>query len=272
MELKDILSYQGITLKEDATVEDYKTAFDAVFVRLDQAAEHPDVKKANVGEATRKYATELKRTAKEYGIELDKEDTDKPVDELARLVMAKSQEASTTIIEDLKAKAGKPSEALEKLTSDFETLKGKLADESRVKGELAEKLTLKEKEFGTFEKNYKLNDSKKTLMSKLVFSDTANDLVKDGFIARMEKDYKTDLDENGSFFITNAEGARISDPSKHGSYLSPEAVYAAKMEEFNIAKVVDTSKVNAPTPAPTPAPVVNTSGVRIPGQRAVMPR
>jgi len=270
MELKEILSYQGIELKDDATIDDYKAAFDGVFVRLDQAAEHPDVKKANVGEATRKYATELKRTAKEHGIELTKEDTDLPVDELARLVASKIQESSTSIIEELKAKSGKPSEALEKMKSDYEKLESKLKDEARVKGELAEKLTETEKKFGTFEKNYKLNDSKKTLMSNLKFSDTANDLVKDGFIARMEKDYKIDLDETGSVFITDSEGARISDPSKHGSYLSPEAVYAAKMEEFKIAKVVDTSKVNQP-PAPTHTPPpTNPDGVRV--QRAVMPR
>ena len=86
----------------------------------------------------------------------------------------------------------------------------------------------------------------------------------------MEKDYKIDLDETGSVFITDSEGARISDPSKHGSYLSPEAVYAAKMEEFKIAKVVDTSKVNQP-PAPTHTPPpTNQDGVRV--QRAVMPR
>jgi hypothetical protein len=269
MELKDILSYQGIELKDDATIDDYKAAFDGVFVRLDQAAEHPDVKKSNVGEATRKYATELKRTAKEHGIELSKEDTDLPVDELARLVLSKSVESSTSVIEGLKAKAGKPSEALEKMTTDFETLKSKLADEERVKGELATKLTESEKKFGTFEKTYKLDDNKKTLMSKLVFSDTANDLVKDGFISRMEKDYKTDLDENGAFFITNSEGARINDPAKHGSYLSPEAVYASKMEEYKIAKVVDTSKVNPPTQHVTP-PAVNNSGVRNAGQRPRM--
>lgn len=270
MELKDILSYQGIELKDDATIDDYKAAFDGVFVRLDQAANHPDVKKANMGEFTRKSATEWKRTAKEHGIDLEKEETDLPVDELSRLVASKIQEKNTTIIEALEAKSGKPSEALEKLTTDFETLKGKLADESRVKGELADKLTAKEKEFGTFEKNYKLTDNKNTLMSKLVFSDTANDLVKDGFVARMEKEYKTDLDENGAFFITDVEGKRISDPSKHGDYLSPEAVYASKMEEYKIAKVVDTSKVNPPAPAV--APVVNGSGVRIPGERPVMPR
>jgi hypothetical protein len=270
MELKDILSYQGIELKEDATIDDYKAAFDGVFVRLDQAAEHPDVKKANVGEATRKYATELKRTAKEHGIELTKEETEMPVDELARLVTSKVQESNSSIIEELKSKAGKPSEALEKITSDYEKLQAKFKDEERVKAELAEKLTNKEKEFTTFEKNYKLNDNKKSLLGKLPFSETANELVKDGFISRMEKEYKTDLDEQGNFYITNSEGERISDPSKHGSYLSPEAVYKMKMEEFKIAKVTDGSKVNPTTPPQSTPPPTNTDGVRT--SRPVMPR
>tara|TARA_R110000868_G_scaffold179544_3_gene419626 strand:- start:6410 stop:7219 length:810 start_codon:yes stop_codon:yes gene_type:complete len=261
MDLKEILSYQGIELKEDATLDEYKKAFDGVFVRLDQAAEHPDVKKANVGEATRKYATELKRTAKEHGIDLTKEDTDLPVDELARLVASKIQEGNTSIIEDLKSKAGKPSEALEKLTGDYEKLKLKYEDEARVKGELAEKLTESEKKFGTFQKDFKLNDNKKSLLSKLPFSDTANELVKDGFISRMEKEYKIDLDETGSVYITDIEGKRISDPSKHGSYLSAEDVYSMKMKEYKIAKEVDTTKVNQP-PTPTAAPIVNREGVR----------
>lgn len=272
MELKDILKYQGIELGEDATVEDYKKAFDETFVRLDQAADHPDVKKANVGEATRKYATELKRTAKEHGVELSKEDTDLPVDELARLVAAKIQESNTTIIEELKAKSGKPSEALEKLTSDYEKLKLKLADEERVKTEIAEKLTLKEKEFTTFEKNYKLNDAKKNLMKEAesFLSVTADPLRKKGFFSTINEKYKMDLDENGEFLITNEKGERIADPSKHGAWLPPIEVLKQDAKELGVLKEVDTSKVNQP-PTPTPQPM-NLDGVRVPTQRQVMPR
>lgn len=272
MELKDILSYQGIELKEDATIDDYKAAFDGVFVRLDQAAEHPDVKKANVGEATRKYATELKRTAKEHGIELSKEETEMPVDELARLVTSKVQESNSSIIEELKSKAGKPSEALEKITSDYEKLQAKLADEERVKAELAEKLTNKEKEFTTFEKNYKLNDNKKSLMSEAesFLSSNADPLRKKGYFSTVNEKYKMDLDENGEFLITNEKGERIPDPSKHGAWLAPIEVLKNEAKELGIYKEIDSSKLNPTTPPQSTPPPTNTDGVR--NTRPVMPR
>ena len=44
MELNDLLKYQGIELAEDATIEDYKAAFDAKYLTKDNALQDDSIR------------------------------------------------------------------------------------------------------------------------------------------------------------------------------------------------------------------------------------
>jgi hypothetical protein len=246
IELADVLKYQGITLGEKATIEDYKKIFDNDFVKIDQAADHPDVKKANAGEFTRKFATELKRTAKENNIDLSEDDTKKDVAELSRLVTAKLNEQWSSKYDELTAQQKKPNEAMTELQSRFDKLNLSLEDERKMKDDLAAKLTGKEKEFDEYKVSLEKSTAVGALHKSLKFSEVAKPLEIEGYHAHMNKNYKLEFDDKKTLQIYDTEGHRIADPSKHGAYLEPKAVYDMKAEEFNLTQKVDPNKVPNP--------------------------
>ena len=267
IELKDILSYQGIELGEEATVEDYKKSFDMVFVKKDNAANDDEIKAAIMGESTRKYATEIKRTFKESGLELTEEEAKLPVNDLLRLIPTKKDEVYTSKIEELEKKAGKPSEALEALQTKYNQLETKFGDVDKLRGDLANQLTEKDKEFDTFQKTFKLNEATKDIWGKVTsnFSETASDLEKRGFMAEMNDKYTIELDGDNPVILK--DGHRIADPNKHGEFLAPVDVIKSEAETAKIWKVTDTSRTKRVS---TPPPAVNSVGVNLGTQKRVI--
>ena len=263
IELKEILSYQGIELSEEATVEDYKKSFDMVFVKKDNAADDKDVKAAIMGEATRTYATEIKRTAKEAGIALSEEEAKLPVAELLRLIPAKKDESYTAKITELESKVGKPSEALEALQGKYTQLESKYSDIEAMKSDLANKLTEKDKEFDTFQKTFKLNEANKDIWGKVNsgLSKQSSELERVGFVAKMNENYKIELDGDSPVILK--DGHRIPDPNKHGEFLAPVDVLKSEAEAMNLWTVTDPNKVK---PTSTPKPTMNTGGIVTPSE------
>ena len=242
IEIKDILGYQGIELGESADLDTYKKSFDQVYIKRDNALNDDEIKSAIVGETTRKYATELKRAAKESGIDLSEDENKLPVHELARLIPAKKDEFYTAKITELESKMGKPSEALQALQTEYDKLKGKYSDVERMKDDLAGKLTQKDEELGKFQKDFKLNEVRKDVWSRVSsgLSDTASELEKKGFMASINERYTIDLDEDKPVIML--DGKRIPDPNKHGEFLAPVDVLLMEAEKAKIKKVTDTGK------------------------------
>lgn len=267
IELKDILSYQGIELGEEATVEDYKKSFDMVFVKKDNAANDDEIKAAIMGESTRKYATEIKRTFKESGLELTEEEAKLPVNDLLRLIPTKKDEVYTSKIEELEKKAGKPSEALEALQTKYNQLETKFGDVDKLRGDLANQLTEKDKEFDTFQKTFKLNEATKDIWGKVNngLSKQSSELERVGFVAKMNETYKIELDGDSPVILK--DGHRIPDPSKHGEFLAPVDVLKSEAETMNLWKVTDPNKVK---PVSTPPPPISSGGVVTGTQRRVI--
>jgi chromosome segregation ATPase len=262
IELKDVLGYTGIELGEDATPDTFKKSFDEVFIRKDQAIELDDIKTPIVGETTRKFATELKRAAKESGLELSEDETKLPVSDLARAILAKKDEVYTSKIQELETSSKKPSEAFEALQTKYAQLETKFNDIDTMKNDLASKLTEKDKEFEQFQHNFKLGEATKDIWGKVNsnLSETASELERRGFVSAMNDNYKIQLDGDVPV-ITTKEGSRIPNPNKHGEFLSPTDVLLQEAEKLKIRKVTDTSKVK-PHQQPQPTPPNNPEGVR----------
>lgn len=267
VKLEDVLKYTGIELGEDATQETFKAAFDGVFVKKENAVNDEEIQKAVIGKSTREYATEIKRTIKESGLELTEDEAKLPVSDLLRLIPAKKDEVYTSKIQELEKKAGKPSEALEALQSKYNQLESKLTDVDNLKNDLASKLTEKDKEFETFQKTFKLNEATKDIWGKVNsgISKQAKELEKVGFVAKMNETYKIDLD--GDTPVILKDGHRIPDPTKHGEFLNPVDVIKKEAEELGLWAVTDPNKVK---PVSTPQPVVNNSGVNTGSGRRVI--
>lgn len=259
VEAKEVLDYLGIDLSEDATLDTFKSTFNTAFIKKDLAVNDEDVQKAIIGEQTRKFATELKRTAKESGIELGEEETKLPVGDLARLLVSKKDEQYTSKIADIEKKSAKPSEQVKEWEEKYNTLNNKFADVDKMREDLAKKYEAKEQEFVTFQKDFKLNETRKDIWGKAnsFISDKASDLERTGFQSYINQNYTIELD--GDKPVILKEGHRIPDPNKAGEFLDP--LTAIKMEAANnkILKVTDPKKV---TPQSTPTPSFTPDGVR----------
>ena len=267
VKLEDVLKYTGIELGEEATPETFKAAFDGVFVKKENAANDEEIQKAVIGKSTREYATEIKRTIKESGLELTEEEAKLPVNELLRLIPAKKDEVYTSKIEELEKKAGKPSEALEALQNKYNQLESKFTDVDSLRNDLATKLTEKDKEFETFQTTFKLKEAQKDIWGKINsgISKQAKELEKVGFVAKMNETYKIDLDGDSPVILK--DGHRIPDPNKHGEFLTPVDVIKKEAEDLGLWAVTDPNKVK---PVSTPPQPINSGGIVTGTQRRVI--
>ena len=261
IEPEKVFKYLGIELNEEATEETFKETFDKTFVRRDRAIEDESITAAITGKNTQYFAKELKRAAKESGIELSEEETKLPVADLARLLTAKKDEAYTGKIAELEKKAGKPSEALKEWEDKYNQLNNKFADVDKMRVELAEKYAAKEAEFTQFTQGFKKEQTVKEIWSKAneFLSDTATPLERKGFISYVNENYNIDLDGDNPVILK--DGHRIPDPNKAGEFLDPLPVIRMEAEKNKILKVSDPKKAE-PVVATPPQTVSNPNGVR----------
>lgn len=262
MELNDLLKYQGIELGEDATIEDYKKAFDSRFVTRENAIADPEIENHFAGKITQRYATELRNAAKENGIELEDEEKKKSPADLARLLIAKKQENLESKIEEL-TKNKKPAEEFTALQDKYGQLQKRYEEELGAKTELQKLVEEKEKQFVTFEKNFKLTEAKKNIFGNLNFSENANDLLKKGFYATIDEKYSIGLGDDDTPIITDKEGNRIKDPNKHGSFLTPSDVLANELNAAGLSKQVSQEKFPKPNERKEFKPALDNNGVKI---------
>lgn len=242
MELNDILKYQGIELGEDATIEDYKAAFDAQYLKKENAIKDEEIRNHFMGEATANHARELLRTAKQNEIELTPDEKKLPIGDLSRLIVAKKSELFDAKLSEIEKTKSKPSEELNSIKEKYETLSTRYNEELNAKKELQQLVEEKENQFTTFKKEFKLNQAKDSIFGSLKYSDNANDLLKKGFMATVNEKYKIQLDDEENPIITDVEGNRIKDPNKHGSFLDPVSVLSNELNQAGLGKVVEAEK------------------------------
>lgn len=262
MELNDLLKYQGIELGEGATIEDYKKAFDERFVTRENAIADPDIENHFAGKITQRYAMEIKNTAKENGIEFNDDEKKKSPVDMLRLLVAKKQENLESKIEEL-TKNKKPNEEFTTLQEKYGQLQKRYEEELGAKTELQKLVEEKEKQFVTFEKNFKLNEAKKNIFGSLTFSDNANDLLKKGFYATVAEKYEIGLGDDDTPIITDKQGNRIKDPNKHGSFLSPTDVLANELNAAGLSKQLSQDKFPKPNERREHKPALDNNGVKI---------
>lgn len=264
LEAKDILSYLGLTLKDGASVDDFKGIFDKTFLKVDAAKDNPDVRSAIEGELVKKLATEAKRVAKTFNLEYNEDESKQPIFKLMEIGLQRQSENLNAEIENLKKKAGEPTEAIKDLEAKLQKAQERADSEARLKSDLAAQVAAKEKEVTDFKRNFKLNNVREGLFKSLPYSDTATDLMRKGFHAHVAEKYIIDLDDTDTPYIADAATKqRIKDPAKHDAYLSPEQVLAKEFTDANLAKVVDPHKQQrSAAPAQPAAPAFSSGGVR----------
>jgi len=264
MEIKDISEFTGIDAE---TFDEFKEKFNSSFIRKDRAAEDQDVAKAVMGKQTREYATEIKRVAKESGIELTEEESKLPVNELLRLIPTKKDETYTSQIQKLKEGAKKPSEQVQEWEQKYQQLNNKYEDTVNLLNNTKSTLQEKEQEFVTFQKNFKKNEAVKDIWSKAnqFISEQKDEMSKIGFNSYINQKYTIDLEDDKPVIFK--DGHRIPDPNKAGEFLDPITAIRMEAEAKGMLKVTEPSKV---TPQRQEQPKnFNSEGTRTTGKRVI---
>lgn len=249
IEAKEILEYMGVTdLGEDATIDTFKEKFNGQFIRKDRAMDDDDIRSHYIGEQQRKFAQEVKRTAKESGIELSDDETKLGVSDLVRLLPTKKDEFYTQQMEELKKKANKPSEQVAEWEEKYKSLQTKVSDYENMNNDLKSKLEESEGKFTTFQKEFKKTEAVKGIWSKAneFISENATPLERQGFVSHINSNYTIDLEDDKPIILK--DGHRIPDPSKAGEFLDPISAIRMEAERNKILKVVDSKKFTPPQP------------------------
>jgi len=243
MEIKDLTEYLGIDLGDEASIDKFKESHSKMFIRKDRAAEDEDVLKSVMGKQTREYATEIKRVAKESGIELTEEEAKLPVNDLLRLIPTKKDETYTSQIQKLKEGAKKPSEAVQEWEQKYNQLSTKYEDTVNLLNNTKSTLQEKENEFVTFKQDFKKNEAVKDVWSKAssFISEQKDEMSKIGFQSYINQNYTIDLEDDKPVILK--DGHRIPDPNKAGEFLDPVTAIRMEAEAKGMLKVTDPSKV-----------------------------
>lgn len=228
-----ILKYTGIEIPEGKTIEDFsiddfKKAFDSRYITKENAVRDEEIKSKITGEVLGATQTKLKRTFKEYGIEVEGDN----IIDLSADFAKKQNETYQKQLEELKGKGGKEIE--EKYKEKLQAKEGEISNLQKMLEVKDSELNNKLNEFKSTQKKSQLEAYRSELFGKLKFSENVNEYTKKGFYSDFSEKYKLDIDEDGNRLITNSKGERIANPDKHGEFMTPEQVISVEFEKANL--------------------------------------
>jgi hypothetical protein len=227
MEVKEVINFLGLDAEKIKSIDDLKKEFPSQFVRTTELKERTDlinpIVDSYVGKRLGSLDVDLKRTAKENGIELSEDEQKQKVEDLSKTILSKAVGAYKGQIAELKDKLDKGSNEVVK---DWESKYNKLTQK------LSEKETLLESTKGAYEKlqadsanqikNFQISHSKKDVLSKVEskFKKNLSPLEREGFNTIIEKNYQLDLDEKEGLIVRTKDGKRIANEKVAGTYKS----------------------------------------------------
>lgn len=223
LETKQIAEYLG--LKEDDLKDDasFKQAFEKDFIKQSNITEENESVKKILGKTFGTLENEIKKVAKSFELEIDfsaDDLKDKKVTDKLKFVISEYDSKQKSIIADLTEKAGKGNdEKVKELQEKYDKVLSKANDyQSLLKAQTGEFDTYKQSA-ETEKKNVKLDFFKAQELNKVKFKADINEFEKEGYLSKIEKTYKFDLDETGKAIILDKEGKRIPNPKVNGSFM-----------------------------------------------------
>lgn len=224
MELKEVLNFLGF--KDDiASLEDFKKEFNPTFIRKENAKDDEEIVKTIVGKRLGSLETKIKQLAKKSGIELTGDEIkEKSLEEVTDLVIGKFN-TKVTDLQKLLDDASKATndEKVKTLTTELEKVKGEATDFKAKFENLGTEFETFKTNVSTQGKQAKLDNLKNKAFESIKFKNGISEFEKEGFLSKMEKTYKFELDETGDkLLVTDKEGKTIANPNKAGKVFSPE--------------------------------------------------
>lgn len=238
MELNDVLKVIGMESVKD--LDQFKEKFQGKFISKEDALSDDEIKGKITGKITGAFNTKFKKL---FDLETS-EIEGKKWEEILELGVTKQK----NLISELEGKQGQSNDdALKDWQLKYEKALKTISDykeqnETLSKGLEATEKTWSEKYTG-LRKNNLLEGAKSKLQSKLR---DLSDFEKLGFESIISKNIQIEFGENDEVVVKGADGKRIPNPNKIGSYLSLDEALENEAVKGNLIK-----KNNGGTPNPS---------------------
>lgn len=223
LETKEVFEYLGIKADDIKDLDTFKATFEKDFIKQSNITEENESVKKILGKTFGTLENEIKKVAKGFDLDIDFNSDDlkdKKVTDKLKFVVSEYDAKQKTVIADLTEKAGKGNdEKVKELEEKYNKVLGKANDyQSLLKATTSEFETFKQSSESE-KKNVKLDFFKAQELNKVKFKADINEFEKEGYLSKIEKTYKFDLDETGKAIILDKEGKRIPNPKVNGSFM-----------------------------------------------------
>jgi len=239
IEAKDLLTYLGIP-ESVADIDTFKTEFTKKYDTMDNFFVS-DAYKQKKSEINGMFVNRLSKEAKSNGVDItddflkDENGKLKDNEQIIKDIFAKVNENQKGAIEKVKGEYSKNKDkGAQEWEEKYNLLNTKVKDLENVNLNQKNEFEKEKNQFGTQVKQIKLQTIKEQLVGGVKYKTKITPLEKAGFVALIEAKYNIDLDDKGERFITDKNGARIPNPTTHGTFKTPEEVYKEEAIANNV--------------------------------------
>lgn len=232
---EDILTALDIDPEQFDDVKTFTETFGKEWTRVSEAAQNPEVSKAVFGKVNATLRQRAKKALAAFGIEGVKVDDHDPT-ELIDMLATKGTERFTGRIAELEAavKEGGSGKAVKELEAKLAEAMKKATDMEALSAQQAKKYEELEGSVRQREAEAKINAEWERALGGIKWKQGIDDLTRDGFVARVKKEYRVQFDESGNPYATDANGQRVADPVKAQKYLDLGALVGSKAKEYKL--------------------------------------
>jgi hypothetical protein len=241
--VEDLAKYLEINPNQD--LSEVKKEIDQKFVRADVKViqeKHPDLYSSIMGKANHAILSKVKNLAQNVGVDVTWSDfegkqTVEVIEAVNEQIMGKVSGYTTTVQElenQLKEakKSGASAKDVEALTAELKVERKKNQDTAGLLEETKNTFEQYKNEVANREKEFKINTYKSESYKGLNLK-TNSDYERKGFFQDLESKYKLELDGD-EVIVRDAEGKRVSNPEKNGTFLSLAEVAALEADKAGL--------------------------------------
>lgn len=230
---EDVVTALDLDLSKYDDVKSFTEGFSADWLRRSEAPKDPDVVKTVFGTVNGTIRSRAHVALQKLGIKHERSVTESmDPTEIFDLIAEKVPAAHEAKIKELEgaiAKGGKGGEEVEKLKAQLaEAIKSK-EDTLKLHEAQVGKYNELEASVKTREHEAKVSGEWDRAFGVQKYRQNASDLEKEGFVARMRKQFQVMFDETGAPYAADVEGNRIPEPGKAQKFLDLPSLIAAEV-------------------------------------------
>lgn len=259
----DLLQLLGLP-SDTSNLEEIRQKFEETYVPV-EALKDPknpyaqQLAPAFVGKVTGVATTTLKRKLKNLGVELTAEEIrDKPLEQVLEVGLEKVAESTSQKIKTLEEQIGQSSDQKSaELTAKLEKLTAKYNDTTQLLEQARQQYETERTQWEQQFRGQRLEWARSKAHEAIKWRPDVKEVEREGFFARLNREYKLELDDQGRLEVLDPSGKRIPSGKQAHAFKTYEEVLEEAGKSLGVW--ADNPQAGKPVSA-SPAYVVPASG------------